>query len=680
MLIASHSNQTELSTPPTPQKPVKPARAKKAVKVKAPDPDHEAANDTPAPLLDTLEALDESMSDAMPPEATETPLPEALEASQDTPQPPEEKRLIPSDAARPLYLVFDDWLDEGGSKYRPGVWYFGMKSNKNSPPTPTQKWICSPLHIEATTTDANDVNYGRLLRFKTSRGKWSKWAMPMNMLRGDGSDLRGELLGMGVEIDVYSKIALSAYLHSIAPKKRIQCVLQTGWPDTKYKAFVLPDAVIGPLNFGFAYQSSERGIEEYTTGGTLAGWQAGPAAMAIDNPMLVLALSAAFAGPVLARCNAESGGIHFIGDSSTGKTTAIDAACSVWGGPNFKRSWRTTSNGLEGAAALFNDCLLALDEISECDPRQVGEVVYMLGNGRGKQRAGRTGNARPVMRWTSSVLSTGERSIATTMTEGGHRVKAGQSVRLLDVPAQRTYGAWDNLHQHSSGTAFSDALKLQAATHYGHAGRAFLEKLTRDHETNFSEALDAIKSLPDLQAPDGEGQAKRAANRFAVLALAGELATDYGVTGWPKGQAIEAACVGFAAWLGLRSGAGGSSGNSEHGQIVESVTSFIERHGDSRFSDADSEDIQRAALVRDRAGWWRSTGHGRTYLFTSSGMREALKGFDFNRALDALQAAGLIDAPGADGKRARFNRINGQGLKLYPVSLEKSHDNTIQAI
>ena len=31
---------------------------------------------------------------------------------------------------------------------------------------------------------------------------------------------------------------------------------------------------------------------------------------------------------------------------------------------------------MEGAAALFNDCLLALDEISECDPREVGAIVY----------------------------------------------------------------------------------------------------------------------------------------------------------------------------------------------------------------------------------------------------------------------------------------------------------------
>jgi putative DNA primase/helicase len=574
--------------------------------------------------------------------------------------------IIPKDTDRPCYRVLDDPHEEGDAKYRAGVWYFGIKPGRGeAPPTLVQQWVCSPIHVEAVTTDPSAGNYGRLLRFKTTLGNWRTWAMPMDLLRGDCSDLRGELLSMGVEIDPHGRQMLASYLQSFVPKRRMQCALQTGWAGADFKAFVLPDDVIGPKAPAVTYQTGERGHDEYTTAGTLEGWRKGIAAMAVGNPLLTLAISTGFAGPVLARCNVESGGIHFIGDSSTGKTTAIEAACSVWGGPNFRRSWRATGNGMEGVAALFNDSLLALDEISECDPREVGAIVYALGNGRGKQRASRTGNARAVSRWRCSVLSSGERTIGTTMAEGGHRIKAGQSVRLLDVPAQRTYGAWDDLHQHASGTAFSDALKLASVTHYGHPGRMFLERLTRDHDTSFSEALDAIKAMPEFQASSGEGQEKRAAARFAVLALAGELATEYGVTGWPPGEAIKAAAAGFAAWHTL-----GGKGNLERDQVVERIVGFIERHGDSRFSDADSDDDQRAAMVRDRAGWWKDTDAGRRYLFTAEGMREAMKGFDFHRALHTLQEVGLIDPPGADGKRAKFYRIRGQGLKLYSVNLK----------
>ncbi len=580
--------------------------------------------------------------------------------------------IVPDETERPKYVVIDEYTEEGGVKYRAGVWHFGIKAGrgKDAVPTLSQKWICSPLHLDAVTTDASDSNYGRLLRIQTTRGKLLTWAMPMELLKGDCSDLRGELLRMGVEIDPYSRELLAAYLQDKAPKRRVQCALQTGWAGVDYKAFVLPDIVIGPMATGVVYQSGSRGSDEYTRAGTLAGWQAGTAAMAVGNPMLVLGLCAAFAGPLLARCNGESGGIHLIGPSSTGKSSITFAACSVWGGPNFKRSWRATSNGLEGAAALFNDSLLALDEISECEPSSVGEIVYMLGNGSGKQRSSRTGSARAVVRWKCFVLSNGEFSIETTMAKGGQRINAGQAVRLLDIPVQRTYGAWDKLHHLDSGSAFAEKLKHEAATHFGHAGREFLEKLTRDHDGNFSEALETIKALPEFQTTGGEGQVNRVAARFAILALAGETATEYGVTGWAEGAAIEAAAAGFAAWQSLR---GMGKANSETAQIVESVFSFIERHGDSRFSDADLMDDQRAHLVRDRAGWWRNADGGRIYLFTSAGMKEALKGFDFKRALDALQTAGVIDVPGADGKRAKAMRIDGRLMKLYSVRTEKTN-------
>ncbi len=552
--------------------------------------------------------------------------------------------------------MLDEWHKEGERRYRPGVWFFGSKQGKNdAPPISIEQWVCSPLHIEAVTHDAQSNNIGRLLRFKTTLGAWREWAMPCDMLAGDGSELRGELLSMGVELDPLSRNLFAQYLNRPAPKRRIHCALSVGWCGG---SFVLPDQVIGPKAAGVIFQSGERGHDEYATAGTLEGWQQAIGARAVGNPLLCLALSAAFAGPVLGRVNGESGGIHIVGDSSTGKSTAIEAACSVWGGAGFKRSWRATSNGMEAAASLFNDSLLALDEISECDPREVGAIVYSLGNGKGKQRAGRTGRARSVSRWRCFVLSSGERNLRTTMSEGGHRTKAGQAVRLLDVPAARTYGAWDHLHGFASGQQLSDVLKSGAATHYGHAGRAFLERLTRDNR-NLADYLERFKQWPEFSPPDAEGQDKRAAARFALLALAGELAAEYGITTWDEGEASKAAAVGFQAWRAMR-----GRGNDERKQITQAVTAFIERHGDSRFSHADREGD---AIRVNRAGWYEDSPDGRVFLFSADGLREALKGFDFRRALDVLEAAGAIPKAGANGERARLRRIAGRAVKLYPI-------------
>ncbi|MBE0631269.1 MAG: DUF927 domain-containing protein, partial [Burkholderia vietnamiensis] len=330
---------------------------------------------------------------------------------------------VPGPDARPRFVVLDDWTDAGGSKYRPGVWYFGLKHGRKAddPPTLIEQWIASPLHVEAVTFDAQEGNFGRLLRIMNTLGRWRKWAMPMELLRASGDELRGELLAMGVAIDPNAHRLLGQYLQAVTPKRRVRCALQVGWSGSSY---VLPDEVIGPDAAGVIFQSGERGHDEHTRAGTLDGWKVDIAARAVGNPLLALALSAAFAGPLLGKCNAEGGGVHYVGDSSTGKTTAIEAACSVWGGTSFRRSWRATANGIEGAAALFNDCLLALDEISECDPREVGAIVYSLGNGRGKQRASRTGNARSVARWRCVILSSGERTITTAMAEGGRLAKA----------------------------------------------------------------------------------------------------------------------------------------------------------------------------------------------------------------------------------------------------------------
>ena len=574
-----------------------------------------------------------------------------------TPEP-----IIPDESKRPCFKVFDDWqpLPDGG-KLKPGVWFFTIKHSKGDAPSVLiQQWICSPIHIEAVTADGQSNNFGRLLRFKTTHGKWREWAMPMELLRGAGDELRGELLAMGAELDPQAgRSLLGQYLQAKPPKRLIHCALQVGWCGD---SFVLPDTVIGAAASGVIFQSGERGHDEFTKAGTLAGWQTEVAALAVGNPLLTLALSASFAGAMLARCNGESGGIHFVGDSSTGKTTAIEAACSTWGGVGYKRSWRATSNGMEGAAALFNDGLLALDEISECDPREVGAIIYALGNGRGKQRASRTGNARGVTRWRCFVLSSGERTIATAMAEGGAKAKAGQSVRLLDIPAARRYGAWDTLHGLPSGTAFSDAIKRSAVTNHGHAGRAFLEKLTRD-KRDFCEYLERFKALPGLSAADAEGQSKRAAGRFAMLALSGELATEYGITGWPEGEAITAAAAGFKAWQSTR-----GRGNDERRQILEQVAGFIARHGDSRFSNADTNETADAMRV-NRAGWWRDDDAGRVYLFNSEGLREAVKGFDFKRALDTLQEAGAL--PATSGERAKAQRIGGQVVRLYPIIANK---------
>ena len=94
----------------------------------------------------------------------------------------------------------------------------------------------------------------------------------------------------------------------------------------------------------------------------------------------------------------------------------------------------------------------------------------------------------------------------------------------------------------------------------------------------------------------------------------------------------------------------------------------LQRHGDSRFSDFDKTTETRTI---DRAGWWSDETNHREYRLNRTGMHEALKGFDFKRALNVLVQHEVLPPPLASGEKARTYRINGQSLKLYPINTEK---------
>ncbi|MDH8168752.1 hypothetical protein QIG48_28075, partial [Klebsiella pneumoniae] len=73
----------------------------------------------------------------------------------------------------------------------------------------------------------------------------------------------------------------------------------------------------------------------------------------------------------------------------------------------------------------------------------------------------------------------------------------------------------------------------------------------------------------------------RAVNRFALVAMAGELATRLGITGWPEGEALRATRVCLNAWLKDR----GHTANQEDIAALEQVRSFFTANQYSRFAD-----------------------------------------------------------------------------------------------
>lgn len=254
----------------------------------------------------------------------------------------------------------------------------------------------------------------------------------------------------------------------------------------------------------------------------------------------------AFAGPLLDPLGHESGDLHLYGDSSSGKTTHLQVAASVYGGPSLMHSWRSTDNVLES---------LVLDEISMCDPRIIGETVYMLGNGTGKARANdRRQAGRQVQEWRLLFLSTGEKTLAQHMADANKELKAGMEVRMLAVPgdASKGLGMFDVLNGFEDAAALSDALKARVAKYYGTPLTAFLHALCAPGEMLRWSVIvrRTVEQFITQNLPaSASGQAQRAALPFGLAAAAEELATAFGVTGWPNGTATTAARVCLHEWL-----------------------------------------------------------------------------------------------------------------------------------
>jgi putative DNA primase/helicase len=467
------------------------------------------------------------------------------------------------------------------------------RENKETGETVTKwRWVCSALRVLAQTRDPGGEEWGKLLEIRDQDGKVKQWAMPNALLASDGAALREKLLGLGLMIapGSFARAALAEYLADAAPENRVRTVARIGWHEIGNRTiFAMPDAVFGNAadETVMLPSSSMLNDQAYRVAGGIENWKAKIAHLAEGNSRLIFALSAAVAAPLLYVLDAESGGFHIVGASSIGKTTLLIVAGSVWGGGGvrgFIKQWRATDNGLEALAAAHCDTLLALDEIAQMVPEATAASAYMIANGGAKHRAGRGGEGRATAEWRSLFLSTGEIDLGAKIAEGGkgRRPTAGQQVRVVDIPgdAGAGLGAFEELHGFDDAGALSAHLRAAAAQQYGHAGRELLTRIAADLPAVADELGKYQKQFIAENSPaSADGQVHRVANRFALVAAAGELATALGIFPWSPGEATAGVARCFADWLKQR----GGTGSLEAIEAVAAVRRFIEQHGSARF-------------------------------------------------------------------------------------------------
>lgn len=505
-------------------------------------------------------------------------------------------------------------------------------------------WLCSPLTVRALPRDEIGKGWGRLVEVVDPDGRAHRWAIPARLFAGDGSEIRGGLLNLGLHHASGPKArhALHDLLMHWRQRRRVVSSERMGWATSDCRAFVLGgDRVLGDEDVVFQSDAPCGPGEEIREQGTVEDWRAKVGAPCRGNPILIAGVSLAFAGPLLELLGIEGGGLHLRGASSRGKSTAQRLAVSVWGSPNFLLAWRATTNGLEGVAAACNGTLMALDEMGEIDGREAGKAAYMLANGVGKARANRSGGSRPSLRWRVALLSSGEISLADKMAEGGERIKAGQEIRLLDIIADRQkHGAFDDLHGHASAAGFADAANSAASQTFGTAGPRFVEHLLTDldgHRRTIRDGIEAFQQMAEERSGigDADGQVKRAVRRLGLIAAAGEAATVFGITGWATGDASDAMLIILEIWLAERGGAGAG----EAAEAIRRTREFISRHENSRFEPLRADGEGGPERIVNRAGWRDGE---KVYISTDIWSSEIHRGSDGRRAARHLEAAGYL--------------------------------------
>ncbi|MBS0372533.1 MAG: DUF927 domain-containing protein [Proteobacteria bacterium] len=554
-----------------------------------------------------------------------------------------------------------------------------------------EHFVCAPLEITHLVRDAKGEGWQRLATFDDHDGRRRRVLVPDEMLEGDGAALAKLLRAQGLFIGDNKGGLLKMYVNRSRPPTRARCTTRIGWHEDVTEpgrwSYVLPGdlAPISPEGAElWLHTGGGSGHARFQQVGTLADWRDNVAALAVGNSRLCFALSAGFAGALCWLHPNIAGGFHWAGGSSLGKSGLLYATASLCGPKEYRKTWMQTGTAVEWLAAGHCDAPLLLDELKQAgNPRDVAQAAYMLASGQGKGRGQAAGGLRETASFSLLFQSNGELGLTQFLAENGERAYAGQEVRFCELPADAGtgLGCWEELHSQTDGARFTEAVQQRAARHYGTAWPEFVRQVIA-HRAGLPGQFEKLRAGFEKHglSEKAGGQAIRAATRFAAVAFAGELAAEWGLTGWPQGVAIQAAMRMFKDWLL----AFGGEENREPRQMVKQVQGWIQANAGTRLEDWRRPSISdtHAPRTMNRAGWKRPTretaslnevDHVFEYLiYPAVFQTELCNGFDPKQVERELVRRGLL-ITAKEGEETRHKvKVREPGAagtsRLYGIS------------
>ncbi|WWU64751.1 DUF927 domain-containing protein [Clostridium baratii] len=149
--------------------------------------------------------------------------------------------------------------------------------------------------------------------------------------------------------------------------------------------------------------------------------------------IVAVSLSSVLLGYIGEDLGVDSLILHIVGNSTTGKSTALKLAISLFGNPDVKKSglfgtYNGTNNALIKKLTGLKGVPFALDEISMSYTKNFTNFIYALANGTDKDRLDKDSELKDRETWLTTILSNGEKSLI-----GASNKNAGVQIRVIEA-------------------------------------------------------------------------------------------------------------------------------------------------------------------------------------------------------------------------------------------------------
>jgi len=546
--------------------------------------------------------------------------------------------------------------------------------------------LCGYLKVTANVADSDSDNWGITLDMVNLKGEKREIYLKKRDISKDGA-ITTFLLDKGLEIhDITDKKRnnlIYEYINKSKPKKFALGVDKVGWHGNSYlmpftdnkKNYYTINKGQQNNNEEFVLQCDISGLRRQERKGTLQSWQDNIGKYCKGNSRLVVACCAALTSTILSRTDEEGFCLHFAGSSSKGKSTSLYIAASIFG-TGKPESFRATDNALETSCKNANDALLTLDELQEIDSNILDKVIYMLSNGVGKLRARKDGTAQKAVCFTVLGLTSGETGVAAKLAEKNKMPTAGMGVRFIEILAEvdSELGVFENIHHFENAAVFAQHLQRSSLDHCGVVIDEFMKLLVANYDDIIGSVI-AVRDqwLKRYITGNVDGQIRRVAKKFALMAAVGEVAIAQGILPFKKGEAITANKLLFDNWVAQR----GGTGSFELQAIKNRIISFVQEERNARLLNANGEGFDKN--IKNIAGFidYDQYGNFKEYwIYPNVFNREIIQSPNIKFFYKELVRDGFIEADKESTSQRRYIPKEGQKrMIIIPVSILNDSEN-----